>query len=67
MGNTTTIASPPYSYSRAKEPKSVFSNAEEVLKYISDEKVEYVDIRFCDLPGVMRRAANAKTRLRSMA
>ena len=24
------------------------------LKYISDEKVEYVDIRFCDLPGVMQ-------------
>jgi glutamine synthetase len=32
----------------------VFSNSEEVLKYISDEKVEYVDIRFCDLPGVMQ-------------
>src|SRR3712207_2938850 len=33
---------------------SVFNNSEEVLKYISDEKVEYVDIRFCDLPGVMQ-------------
>ena len=32
----------------------MFSNAEEVLTYISDEKVEYVDIRFCDLPGVMQ-------------
>ena len=32
----------------------MFSNSEEVLKYISDEKVEYVDIRFCDLPGVMQ-------------
>jgi len=33
---------------------SVFNNSEEVLKYVSDEKVEYVDIRFCDLPGVMQ-------------
>jgi glutamine synthetase len=32
----------------------VFSNSEEVLKFISDEKVEYLDIRFCDLPGVMQ-------------
>ena len=32
----------------------MFNNSEEVLKYISDEKVEYVDIRFCDLPGVMQ-------------
>ncbi|SHK27226.1 glutamine synthetase [Pseudonocardia thermophila] len=32
----------------------MFSNSEEVLKFISDEKVEYVDIRFCDLPGVMQ-------------
>ena len=32
----------------------MFSNSEEVLKYVSDEKVEYVDIRFCDLPGVMQ-------------
>ena len=32
----------------------MFNNSEEVLKYISDEKVEYVDVRFCDLPGVMQ-------------
>ena len=32
----------------------MFNNSEEVLKYISDEKVEYLDIRFCDLPGVMQ-------------
>ncbi len=32
----------------------MFSNSEEVLKFISDEKVEYLDIRFCDLPGVMQ-------------
>ena len=32
----------------------MFSNSEELLSYISDEKVEYVDVRFCDLPGVMQ-------------
>ena len=32
----------------------MFSNSEEVLKFISDEKVEYLDVRFCDLPGVMQ-------------
>ena len=32
----------------------MFNNAEELLRYISDESVEYVDIRFCDLPGVMQ-------------
>jgi glutamine synthetase len=32
----------------------VFTNSDEVLGFISDEGVEYVDIRFCDLPGVMQ-------------
>ncbi len=32
----------------------MFNNPEEVFKYISDEGVEYVDVRFCDLPGVMQ-------------
>ncbi|WP_432574907.1 type I glutamate--ammonia ligase [Kineococcus sp. SYSU DK005] len=32
----------------------MFSNSEEVLKYIKDEDVKFVDIRFCDLPGVMQ-------------
>ncbi|WP_345603075.1 type I glutamate--ammonia ligase [Tomitella cavernea] len=32
----------------------VFTSAEQVLAYIRDEKVEYVDIRFCDVPGVMQ-------------
>lgn len=31
----------------------MFSNADEVMKYIKDEKVQFVDVRFCDLPGVM--------------
>jgi glutamine synthetase len=32
----------------------MFSNSEELLKYIKDERVEMVDVRFCDLPGVMQ-------------
>ena len=32
----------------------MFSNADEVLKYIKDEDVKFIDVRFCDLPGVMQ-------------
>jgi len=32
----------------------VFTTADEVLSYIKDEAVEMVDVRFCDLPGVMQ-------------
>jgi len=32
----------------------VFSNSDEVLRFIADEDVEFVDVRFCDLPGVMQ-------------
>ncbi len=32
----------------------MFSNADEVLRFISDEDVKFVDVRFCDLPGVMQ-------------
>jgi glutamine synthetase len=32
----------------------LFSNADEVLRYIKDEGVEFIDIRFCDLPGIMQ-------------
>ncbi len=32
----------------------MFSSADELLAYIKDEGVEMVDIRFCDLPGVMQ-------------
>jgi glutamine synthetase len=32
----------------------VFQNAAEVLSYIKKEGVEMVDVRFCDLPGVMQ-------------
>jgi glutamine synthetase len=29
-------------------------NADDIIKLIKDEKAEYVDIRFCDLPGVVQ-------------
>jgi glutamine synthetase len=32
----------------------VFTTADEVLSYIKKEDVEMVDVRFCDLPGVMQ-------------
>ncbi len=32
----------------------MFSNADEVLRYLKDEDVEFVDVRFIDLPGVMQ-------------
>ena len=32
----------------------MFTNADEVLRFISDEDVKFVDVRFCDLPGVMQ-------------
>ncbi|MFB9732217.1 type I glutamate--ammonia ligase [Ornithinimicrobium kibberense] len=32
----------------------MFTNAEEVLAFIKDEDVKFIDIRFCDLPGVMQ-------------
>ena len=28
--------------------------ADDIFKLIKDEKVEYVDIRFCDLPGTVQ-------------
>src|SRR6476660_8389644 len=32
----------------------MFSNADEVLQYLKDNDVKSVDVRFCDLPGVMQ-------------
>jgi len=32
----------------------MFTNADEVLRFIKDEGVKFVDVRFCDLPGVMQ-------------
>jgi glutamine synthetase len=32
----------------------VFANPDELLRYIRSEGVKFVDVRFCDLPGVMQ-------------
>jgi glutamine synthetase len=32
----------------------MFTHADEVLKFIKDQDVKFVDVRFCDLPGVMQ-------------
>jgi len=32
----------------------MFQNSDEVLKYIKDNDVKFLDVRFCDLPGVMQ-------------
>ena len=36
------------------EEVGLFTSADEVLAYIKAENVKFVDIRFCDLPGVMQ-------------
>ena len=30
----------------------MFQNSDELLKYVKDEGVEFVDVRFVDLPGI---------------
>ena len=32
----------------------MFTSADEVLAYIRDNDVKSVDVRFCDLPGIMQ-------------
>ncbi|WP_182049084.1 type I glutamate--ammonia ligase [Changpingibacter yushuensis] len=32
----------------------MFSNAEEAIAYTKEEGVKFIDVRFCDLPGVMQ-------------
>ncbi|BCJ36270.1 glutamine synthetase [Actinocatenispora thailandica] len=32
----------------------MFDNSEALLKYLADDGVRFVDVRFCDLPGVMQ-------------
>ena len=32
----------------------MFNNSDELLKFIKDEGVEMIDVRFCDLPGIMQ-------------
>ncbi|MET8910583.1 glutamine synthetase, partial [Micromonospora sp. NPDC004551] len=32
----------------------MFASREELLRYLKNEDVRFVDVRFCDLPGVMQ-------------
>src|SRR5262249_47443941 len=32
----------------------MFSSAEEILRFIAEENVEFIDVRFCDLPGTVQ-------------
>ena len=32
----------------------MFTTADEVLRFVSDEQVRFIDIQFCDLPGTMQ-------------
>ena len=32
----------------------MFENAQDLMQFVRDEGVEFVDVRFCDLPGVMQ-------------
>ncbi len=32
----------------------MFENPEDLVRFVQDEGVEFVDVRFCDLPGVMQ-------------
>ena len=49
---------PPYGRSepsgKTEEAFSVFKDAEELLGFVRDEGVEFIDVRFCDLPGIMQ-------------
>src|SRR5258705_8184254 len=50
---------PPYRLLNLPRPSCppggcVFANPEELLRYLKNEGVKFVDVRFCDLPGVMQ-------------
>ena len=32
----------------------MFSSAEEILRFVAEKNVEFIDVRFCDLPGTMQ-------------
>src|SRR3954462_2222391 len=58
-GNAVVIASRPISSIDAEPPVDhqedvLFANSEELLRYLKDEGVKFVDVRFCDLIGIMQ-------------
>jgi glutamine synthetase len=38
----------------SSQEDELFANSEELLRYVKDEGVKFVDVRFCDLPGIMQ-------------
>jgi glutamine synthetase len=53
-GNGSDIASRPATYLCIRLEDLLFANPEELLRYLNDEGVKFVDVRFCDLPGIMQ-------------
>ncbi|MEW2441584.1 hypothetical protein, partial [Micromonospora marina] len=47
-GNPPAIASPVASYGVDLPGGRVFANSEELLRYLTNEDVKFVDVRFCD-------------------
>src|SRR5690606_19044968 len=37
-----------------RQGSQMFTNPDEVMRYIQEEDVKFIDVRFCDLPGVMQ-------------
>src|SRR5947207_15419640 len=63
-GNPVVIASRPISSIDADPPVDhqedvLFANSEELLRYLEAEGVRFVDVRFCDLLGIMQHFAVA--------
>src|SRR5215475_1213208 len=58
LGHTVAASSPaplkPLSKTQHIQEDLLFANPEELLRYVSDEGVKFVDVRFCDLPGIMQ-------------
>ena len=54
LGNRPVIASQPVLTHHSRQEDELFANSEELLRYVKDEGVKFVDVRFCDLPGIMQ-------------
>ena len=53
-GHSLAAAHPVTSRGYTFEEDVLFANPEELLNYLRVEEVKFVDVRFCDLPGVMQ-------------
>ena len=54
LGNRPVIASQPTLPHHSRQEDELFANPEELLRYVKNEGVKFVDVRFCDLPGIMQ-------------